>query len=213
MINRDNKYKLLLFTIIIFILLSPLTTILTIGKWVYALLFLFMIYAVSMNIKSPRHANWILPLLGLIAIVFYLIGNHVVILKLFSELSLLAYSLYAILLFSRNIYMPGYHYSDHIYGSICVYLLIGMSYATIYMIISLLLPGALVFQPSALPLSNPIDFYYFSFITLTTVGFGDIIANHDLVKAVIMIESTTGLFYIAVLVASLSNTFKSNSTR
>ncbi len=48
-----------------------------------------------------------------------------------------------------------------------------------------------------------LDFYYFSVITLTTVGYGDITVVSPLAKTIVMMESITGIFYLAMLVGRL----------
>jgi len=55
---------------------------------------------------------------------------------------------------------------------------------------------------------NPYNLYYFSFITLTTVGFGDIAVVSLPARSIVILESITGIFYLAIIVASLLSSAK-----
>jgi hypothetical protein len=57
-------------------------------------------------------------------------------------------------------------------------------------------------------ITNPSNFFYFSFITLSTLGYGDITPVTAPAKAVCMILSTTGPLYLTVLVALLVSRFE-----
>ena len=63
---------------------------------------------------------------------------------------------------------------------------------------------AFVYSSTGLPLQHPFDDYYFSFVTLTTTGFGDIVPNSQVARSFVTIEAITGLFYLAILVAHLA---------
>lgn len=207
------KYRLLLATLVGFILFSPLTADKSYGELFYGLLFLLMMLGVSLNISSPKHAYIALPLLGILTIGFGFIKSDMLYFAVLSKVFALAFFSYAIVIFGRNIFTDYHINIDRIYGAICVYLLIGIAYASVYMLLHTLSPPALIFQQSGKIVTDPFDFYYFSFITLTTVGFGDIIPNNDISKAIIMLEAITGLFYLAVLVASLTGILKKLTAR
>jgi voltage-gated potassium channel Kch len=96
--------------------------------------------------------------------------------------------------------------ADKIYGAICVYLLVGYAWAFGYAIIEELQPGSFS-GPAA---TNPVDYItlvmqmrYFSFITLTTVGYGDIVPQSPAARTFATLEAVVGQVYLAVLVARL----------
>jgi hypothetical protein len=90
-------------------------------------------------------------------------------------------------------------------GAVAGYLLLGVSCALAYTLIEHLFPGS--FQMSAADLqSNQAQsdaFYYFSIVTLTTLGYGDITAIHPVARSVVMIEALLGQLYPAILIARL----------
>jgi voltage-gated potassium channel len=96
--------------------------------------------------------------------------------------------------------------SDKIYAAICVYLLIGYAWTFAYAILDELQPGSF----AATTEGGPVDYIarvmrlrYFSFATLTTVGYGDIVPRLPAARTLAMLEAITGQFYLAVLVARL----------
>jgi hypothetical protein len=90
-------------------------------------------------------------------------------------------------------------------GAVAVYLLFGLTWTYLYSLIDHLLPGAF-----ALPASSGItetnrqeSFTYFSFITLTTLGYGDITPVHPLARLCAVIQALFGQLYPATLLARL----------
>lgn len=90
-------------------------------------------------------------------------------------------------------------------GAVAGYLLLGLACACAYSLIDSLIPGA--FQMSAAdtqPGEGHSDaFLYFSIVTLTTLGYGDITAVHPVARSVVMMESLLGQLYPAILIARL----------
>jgi len=85
-------------------------------------------------------------------------------------------------------------------GAVAGYLLLGMSCALAYALIEHLFPGS--FQMAAADQQSD-AFYYFSIVTLTTLGYGDITALHPVARSVVMIEALVGQLYPAILIARL----------
>ena len=83
-------------------------------------------------------------------------------------------------------------------GALCVYFLIGLMFSDVYLAID-----AFSTEPLFGRVVPRSDFSYFSFITLTTVGYGDIIATIDIGRRVAVIEAMTGQVFLATAVARL----------
>ena len=90
-----------------------------------------------------------------------------------------------------------------LYGAVCVYLLMGIIFALVYGMIGESWPGS--FQGiERLQTQIPFDnFMYFSFVTLASLGYGDITPTVPLTRALACIEVIAGQFYIAIMVAGL----------
>jgi Ion channel len=95
--------------------------------------------------------------------------------------------------------------AHRIRGSIALYLLIAMFFAFLYSLAEAFAPGAFNI-PAAWAgsgASRGEAFYYFSMVTLTTVGFGDITPVHHAVRSLVMIEALVGQLYPAIMIARL----------
>jgi Ion channel len=115
------------------------------------------------------------------------------------------WSLVAILVIAfvllAQVFRSGPVNSYRIQGAIAVYLLFGIFWAHAYHITDVLHPGS--FNSSAGNVSNVLDWAYFSFVTLSTVGYGDITPVRPIARVLAMGEALTGQLYLAVLIARL----------
>jgi voltage-gated potassium channel Kch len=93
--------------------------------------------------------------------------------------------------------------SNKIVGTICIYMLLGLIWAMLYLLIAELVPGAFNGLPQAPWLDNFANAVYFSFVTITTLGYGDISPALPLPRFLVYMEAIAGVFYMAILVASL----------
>jgi hypothetical protein len=95
--------------------------------------------------------------------------------------------------------------ADKICGALCVYLLFGIIWASGYFLLEGLSPGSLAFASGG-PDSIETLFsqcLYYSYVTLTTLGYGDISPVSQAAKSLAYVEALTGQLYLAVLVARL----------
>ena len=102
-------------------------------------------------------------------------------------------------------------------ASISAYLMLGLMWTMAYWLVDQLTPGgAFSFNTNAGTRSiNGFNGFYFSFITLSTVGFGDITPVSRMARWLAAMEAMTGLLYVAVLIArlvSMYSTPKSNDS-
>jgi len=89
---------------------------------------------------------------------------------------------------------------ETIYGALCIYLLIGLIFSSVFVAVNSL--GTEYF---AIPVNQnqPADLLYLSFITLTTVGFGDVVPNTDFGRSIVVLEALIGQIFLVTLVARL----------
>lgn len=90
-------------------------------------------------------------------------------------------------------------------GAIAAYLLIGITWAFLYGLLDQLLPQALSLPAvgEGYSLARQGTITYFSFITLTTLGYGDITPTHDISRMFAVMEALIGQLYPATLLARL----------
>ncbi len=87
------------------------------------------------------------------------------------------------------------------------FLMLGLLWTPVYLLVARLDPGAFT-TPAGSPL-NGFNAFYFSFITLCTVGYGDIMPVSKIARMLAVTEAITGLFYMAVLISRLVSVYSS----
>jgi hypothetical protein len=89
---------------------------------------------------------------------------------------------------------------ETILGAVCVYVLLGIVFAGIYGAINDIDGGKFFAQRVV---QSNIDFLYFSFVVLTTLGFGDLTPKPDIARVVVTFEALIGQVFLVTLVARL----------
>ena len=122
-------------------------------------------------------------------------------LALWSEISTLATLGILCYVVLRLVLRRGPITANRIEGAIAVYLLLGLVWAHAYGLVTLWHPGAFT---GAVDDRGPLRWtYYYSFVTLTTMGYGDIMPVHPLARAAAVLEALTGQLYLTILLARL----------
>jgi hypothetical protein len=99
---------------------------------------------------------------------------------------------------------------DEILGAVSIYLLIGFTWASFYHMVFSLQPEAFAVNDAFVTIagrSQP-DFVYFSFITLLTVGYGDVRPVSGIARSLAMLEGVVGVLYIGVFISRLLSLYK-----
>lgn len=100
-----------------------------------------------------------------------------------------------------QIFRSGIITSARVQGAVAVYLLLGLGWAHCYHIANRLTPGS--FQSSVGNFFSVVEWYYYSFATLTTLGYGDIVPIKPVSRSLAIGEALTGQLYLTVLIARL----------
>lgn len=118
----------------------------------------------------------------------------------------LGFVLFVTVVISASTFRAGKVTGDRIAGAICIYLLVGLFFAMLF-------GTLLLFDPAAFDLgTDPLEIYreggefaflYFSFVTITTLGYGDVLPLSPIAQTVAWIEAVFGQLYIAIVVARL----------
>ena len=93
-----------------------------------------------------------------------------------------------------------------LYTAINIYLLLGLLWATLYLALDSFFPGSIKMAASAA--DRQTELLYFSLITLSTVGYGDIVPVSGMARILTALEGVTGVLYIATTVALLVGRFR-----
>jgi hypothetical protein len=104
---------------------------------------------------------------------------------------------------ARAVFAPGRVTYHRIIGAILVYLSVALIFVALYTIIGMLVPKAfsgILFEDNPALASNVI---YFSFVTLTSTGYGDVFPIHPVARSFCNLETIVGQLYPATLLARL----------
>jgi hypothetical protein len=113
----------------------------------------------------------------------------------------------------RHVFMGSTVDLNRMMGAICIYLLVGVMLGLINMFIARLAPGSFEGIDLSDIRSRGLDLIYYSFVTMTTLGYGDITPQRPLAKAIAYLAAVAGQFYIAILVGGMVGIYLSRRTR
>ena len=88
---------------------------------------------------------------------------------------------------------------EHVYAALSAYLLAGMFFGVFYWVLEQIWPGSFALAGEFSPNSA----IYFSFVTLATLGYGDIVPRTDVARGLVTFEGVGGQLFLAVLIARL----------
>jgi len=99
---------------------------------------------------------------------------------------------------------------EKIFGALSVYLIFGVVWALLFMMVDFLVPGSFRYGEGV---RTGAEMVYYSFVTLTTLGYGDIVPVSPSARALATLEALTGQLYLTVLVARLVGLHITHSRR
>ena len=216
---RRHRFDILLGTLVLLILSAPAVQAITGGSHTHlasiavtvslATMLLSAVFALSQS----RQAVMIGLALAVPAIVLrvlnlllnrdgILIGEHLL------EVSFLAYVIVVLL---KHLFRADRVSSDTICASLAAYLLLGVLWAMVYPVLDVLQPGSFAFsfaeegQNPLMRFSDEKSVYplYFSVVTMTTLGYGDIVPVSPAARMLAVVQALMGQLYLVVLVARL----------
>jgi len=210
-LHEHNNFVFLLSGLLVVILIGPLIQILTPLKLnsVTSISFVFMLLLGVWSIKGSRRALW----LGAIMAVAGVISNMLAIrtgeeiYRILGLVTLFLFLLQTIVLAARVVLAEKINRSNGILGAVSIYLLLGVLWSLLYALTDTMVPGSFNGISEDLAGGDYNTFLYFSFVTLTTLGYGDITPASELAKVFVYIEAIVGQFYLAVLVAGLVGSY------
>jgi len=99
----------------------------------------------------------------------------------------------------------------HLYTAVSIYLLLGLQWFAMYSAIDVLSPGSIQ-RSAAIRADRHAEFLYFSLVTLSTIGYGDVVPVQGEVRILAALEGVAGVLYIAITVALLVSAYRPRST-
>ncbi len=157
--------------------------------------------AAQVKRRILRLALALIPLATFIAIVLVLAGSDETAAIVSKMLTVLLVVVAPVAILKRLVEHPVISLNTF-YGAVCVYLLIAMFFAAIYGLIALMTGEQFFVQLTTTPKDTPaVDYLYFSFVTITTVGYGDFTAASNIGRMTAVLEAVFGQLYLITVVA------------
>lgn len=202
-----HKFFLLFVFLLLYLILYPYTQ--NKGTAYYALrvlgigITLLSVYAVSFR-RSMVFIGMALAIPALVELLRFARWEESAASLLTIGLSL-AFDTFIIVAIFRRVFVHKQPTAETIYGALCIYLLVGLGFSSIYTLLAALQPHAFYLDPitSLNTTLNRFDFIYYSFGTLTCLGANGIIAVTNQAKSLSLIEAILGVLYLAVLISRL----------
>jgi hypothetical protein len=203
---RYSAVELLVALVLLF-LVTPFVQDMPHGKVIEVSLVTLVIVSAVLAVGARGGARWVSVLLAATALGARwtdLFSPHSLPVGVFHAAALLFLG-YVVLHILRFIFQAPQVNSEVLCAAIAAYLLIGLVWALNYMFLGRLSPEAFAFSagPQADRTMNSFNAFYFSFVVLSTVGFGDITPISKAARMLAVTEALTGLFYVTVLISRL----------
>ena len=174
----------------------------------YQLVQAFSVINIAVGIYGFRSKKmWFHSKIGITALIISIVVTGVVLellhLYYLHLILLFCFYMWAIWLAGRQVLFAGAVDMNRIVGAICIYLLMGLIWTLMYLFIAQAIPGAFNGVEQMVWYDNFADVAYYSYVTLTTLGYGDISPVAPIARFLVYMEAVVGVFYMAILVASL----------
>ncbi|MBZ0255336.1 hypothetical protein K8I31_04705 [bacterium] len=220
--QRKPFHCKLLFTNLIFILILYPFLLHGIGRIFLHFAFLAMIFTTVHALASNHRLKfgamiigvpWFLLTTASIGLEFSspAFSSYVPVLECLGSFISIAFMAYAVLLLLQYIITATEVTDDVLFAAASVYILLGIAWSIGFALLEYFQPGS--FQISDALLNQyavrewPL-FAYYSFVTLTTVGYGDMTPISPLSQSMAILEALTGVFYMALIIARLVSMYQ-----
>ena len=210
----QSRFLILLVLILLTIVLTPfldhfLETRILMDGFLTAIFFAIIFAIRSKRTHGIVASILVLPLIVSTWSVYFVDSAHIGLLtRVFGVL----FFGYAVIIILQIIVRSSKVTRETIFAAIVAYLLIALMWAFLYMILEMVAPGSFSFPDKSIRLET-MQFEYFSFITITTLGYGDITPLTNRASALTLLEAIIGQIYLVVLVAWLVGMYVSRKAK
>ena len=206
---KERNFGFLLGGLLILLLLVPIAQEVGVGRegrqlFIVPTLCIMLLMGVWSLVSAKK---WLI-IGGIIAV----IGIATAIINLFLDMPalelvnigiMLVFCLASTWIAGKNLLLSGSVDVNKIIGAICIYLLLGLNWSIFYLFINMAIPGSF-HGLTATAVGNQLsELVYYSYVTMTTLGYGDLIPVKPLARTFAYLQAIVGQFYVAVLVAWL----------
>ena len=126
-----------------------------------------------------------------------------------------AFDLFIITVLFKRVFMTEEPTREAIFGALCIYLLIGFGFASVYGMLASVQPRAFYMEPivNRHMIVDRFDLIYYSFATVTCIGASGMMPASTQARSLTIIESLLGVLYLAVLISRLLNAYQARTLK
>lgn len=211
---HQKRFLILLVLILVTIVLAPFLDIFIPTRIMMDIFLTAIFFTIIFAIKTKRIHVIIASILALPLIIstwsiYFYDSTHLSLLtRIFGAL----FFGYAVVLILLEIARSSEVSKETIFAAVVAYLLIALMWSFLYMILELAEPGSFSL-PGQSSRQETMHYEYFSFITITTLGYGDITPLTNRASALALLEALIGQIYMVVLVAWLVGMYVSRRSK
>lgn len=206
-ITNKNNFLYLFLSLIVFLFSAAVVAEYpgSTGEDIFSIVTMLMLIVSIKSLKTEKTWMWAVYTLIAFFIVLTALG------KFFEHQAYVSWILVILLMFfmgsfsvaAKQVLLVGDIDGNKIIGSLSLYLLLGLMWAVVYLLLLSIDPTAF----SGVEAANWQQIFsrvaYYSFVTLTTLGYGDILPTNHIAEFFVYMEAIIGVFYMAIIVSSL----------
>jgi hypothetical protein len=132
---------------------------------------------------------------------------------MFNIILTLVFDVVIVVVIFRHVLAAEQPTSETIFGALCLYLLVGFTFASVYGLVAEIQPNAFYLDPhlNLHEVPDRFDFIYYSFCTMTSLGAAGITPVSSLARSFSILEAILGVLYLAVLITGLIGAYRPKS--
>lgn len=199
-----------LLIVLVLLMLMQLTVDTTVGKYLLEAIFIAVLFAGLRAIETSKGLFSVEVILLLVSIVLSIAGTFTnnTPLFFFGNTCRVIFMIIVVLTILADLFRNRKVTGDTLAGAVCVYLLIAVIWGYFFLLIEIVVPNSFTFTQGQARMNLWISqeffsFFYFSMVTLTTVGYGDMSPVTMEAQTFATFEAFIGQIYLTVLVARL----------
>ena len=214
--KEPRQFTLLFLALFLLILMAPLSWLIKtyffseIGSWLLiSVLSLDILLAavLSSNRRRDRATAWSLAIPSLAAYAVCLVAGNSLLWGIAHALGVIFLG-YTLIIVARYVFTAKRVTWNTVSAALCIYLLFSVAYAQFYSILIMLDPGSFYYSVGDVAVRQfESEFFitalYYSLVTMTTLGYGDVVPTTPVTQMASSVQALVGQLYVAVLVARL----------
>jgi len=206
-LSDQNNFVYLFFSLIIFLFSAAVVAEFpgTLGEDIFSIVTILMLLVSIKSLKTEKTWKW--AVYALITFFVFLTAFA----KFFEDqfyiylilTILLIFFIGSFLMAAKQVLFVGDIDGNKIIGSLSLYLLLGLIWAVVYLLLLVMDATAFSGIEATTWQQGFSRIAYYSFVTLTTLGYGDILPSNHVAEFFVYMEAIIGVFYMAIIVSSL----------